>query len=779
MNGTLKPRRMRAWLGSLCVATLMAACGGDDNGGGGGGTGKVDPPPVPRQTIALSGQVYQAAGGGNPHGLAADVTVKVFGADGKAVVAQGATSASGDFAALAVPAGNAVVRLSKPGYVAQVVPVNAARDARIAATLLPVGTTLSAPGFESGGTFAGGDGASVTVAPGSFVTADGKPVSGIVQIDITPYSAAANPEGFPGTPYLRQAGLDGIMVSMGMADFSFSQNGQPLKLAPGKTARISVPLYAATTPDGKLLRPGDTVPVWSMDDSTGQWRQATGIAGTVVTSPDSPTGLAMQADVDHFSWWNCDYFRTTRAMRIKVLDAAGAPYSGPAYLTATFTESPGGYATSGHAAITLDAGITSVSVPDDAVDGRFSVRVGNLGGGASVNKLQWSTTDEVMVRLSGLPQIDLTPGTASLVFFDADKAGGKSIQFALATRNLGTATLEWLVDGVPGGNAAVGTISASGRYRSPRGADLDAVLDAGGRQVSITVRSTADHQVMTQASVTLEAPSIVIVGQRYGAGARTSEYMTTYTDDSGIHGLPTYPVHNLHDDAFQAYFGNAGHPLSSVQWELSCGMDINYGVSDCAPWAPGAAMAADGKLAMPDVPPIIPPTDTLDLVVGASYGVPSLWLRATSPDKPGLRGVMRLKVVPVEDPVGDKVEIVLPVGLSTPGTVASGVDVPNNGQYVVTDGQLAVRSTAPALDVKAPVTWSLVCLTRSGASCASTGWRPTLTPDGRLSGMAGQPGWWNGNYHYVMAEWTAGGVSNRLTRCIVGQGDTACKPLAQ
>jgi hypothetical protein len=97
---------------------------------------------------------------------------------------------------------------------------------------------------------------------------------------------------------------------------------------------------------------------------------------------------------------------------------------------------------------------------------------------------------------------------------------------------------------------------------------------------------------------------------------------------------------------------------------------------------------------------------------------------------------------------------------------------------VVTDGQLAVRSTAPALDVTAPVTWSLVCLTRSGASCASTAWRPTLTPDGRLSGMAGQPGPWSGAYLYVMAEWTAGGVSNRLTRCIVGHGDTACKPLA-
>ncbi|MGO4761284.1 hypothetical protein AB4120_01985 [Cupriavidus sp. 2KB_3] len=776
MNATLKPRRMRGWLGSLCVATLMAACGGDDDGGG-GGTGKADPQPAPRQTIALSGQVYQAAGGGDPYGLAADVTVKVFDADGKAMVAQGATSASGDFAALAVPAGKAVVRLSKAGYVEQVVPVNATRDARIEATLLPVGRRIAAPGFQSGGTYTGGDGASVTVAPGSFVTADGKPVSGTVQIDITPYSAAGNPDGFPGTPYLNQAGVDGIMVSMGMADFSFSQNGQPLQLAPGKTARISVPLYAATTPDGKLLRPGDTVPVWSMDDNTGQWRQATGIAGTVIASADSPTGLAMQADVDHFSWWNCDYFRTTRAMRIKVLDEAGAPVSGPAYLTATFTEAPGGYATSGQAVITLDGGVTSVSVPDDAVDGRFSVRVGNLGGGASVNKLQWRATNEVVVRLSGLPQIDLTPGTASLVFFDADKAGGKTIQFALATRNLGTTPLEWLVDGVPGGNPAVGTISASGLYRSPRGANLDAALDAGGRQVLITVRSTADHLVVRQAWVTLEAPSIVIVGRRYGAGGRTSDDLTTYTDDSGLHSLPTYPVHNLHNDAFQAYFGNAGHPLRSVQWELSCGMDINYGVSDCASWAPGASIAADGTLTMPDIPPITPTTDTMDLVVGASYAVPSLWLRATSPDKPGLRGVMRLKVVPVEDPVGDKVDIDLPVGLSTPRVAASGVDVPS-GQYVVKDGQLAIRSTAPALDVTAPITWSLVCLTRSGASCPATAWRPTLTPDGRLSGMAGQPGLWSSDYLYVMAQWTAGGVSNRLTRCIVGQGSTACKPLA-
>ncbi|WP_454762736.1 hypothetical protein [Cupriavidus campinensis] len=785
MNAALRPRGLRAWLGSLCLAALLAACGGDDNGGGSGGTGHADPAEVPRQTIALSGHIYQAAGSGNAYGNAADVTVRVFESDGAEMVAQGSTSATGDFAALKAPAGAAVVRLAKPGYVGQVVPINSTRDARIEATLLPIGATISAPDFEAGGTYAGSDGASVTVAPGSFVTPDGKPATGTVRIDITPYNAAGNPQGFPGTPYLRQNGVDGIMISMGMAEFSFSQNGQTLQLAPGKTARIAVPLYAATTPEGNLLKPGDTVPVWSMNDNTGQWQQATGIAGTVVAAADSPTGLAMQAEVTHFTWWNCDYFRAIRPMRIRVLDEAGKPYSGQAYLTATFSEAfdgMGSYSTSGSAMIALENGVAHVDVPADAVDGRFSVRTQALGASASVGKPRWRDTQEVVLRLTGLPDITVAPAQASLVFFDADKSAGKSIQFSVATRNLGDASVQWLVDGIPGGDETRGTISASGRYRSPRGAALDAVLQNGGGQVSITARSTADHMVLGRAGLTLESPSIVIVGQRYGAGRQTGDYVTTYHDGAGLHTMLTYPVHNQHNDTFRAFFGNAAHPLRAVQWEISCGVDDGYGSSPCDGWTPGVAISADGALAVPDMRPVIPPSDTIDLVAGASYGVPSLWLRATSPDKPGLAGALRLKVVPVEDPVGDKVTIGLPLIPFDPSRPASAVGVRSvvaetNFDNVVTDGQLAVRSTAPAIDVTAPVSWSLMCLNGNGDPCGPATWQPTLTPDGRLSGMAGQPGPWSGVYVYVMAQWTAGGVSNRLTQCIVGRGATSCGPL--
>ena len=50
----------------------------------------------------------------------------------------------------------------------------------------------------------------------------------------------------------------------------------------------------------------DVIPLWSVDETTGLWIEEG--AGTVVASADSPTGLALRAEVAHFSWWNADAF---------------------------------------------------------------------------------------------------------------------------------------------------------------------------------------------------------------------------------------------------------------------------------------------------------------------------------------------------------------------------------------------------------------------------------------------------------------------------------------
>ncbi|RXJ72822.1 hypothetical protein CS022_13265 [Veronia nyctiphanis] len=91
---------------------------------------------------------------------------------------------------------------------------------------------------------------------------------------------------------------------MGTVEFHFTANGEEIDLAPGATADVTIPIYTATYPDGSNINIGDSVPLWSLNEDTGIWTQEGN--GTVIASSDSPTALAFEATVSHFSWWNCD-----------------------------------------------------------------------------------------------------------------------------------------------------------------------------------------------------------------------------------------------------------------------------------------------------------------------------------------------------------------------------------------------------------------------------------------------------------------------------------------
>lgn len=94
-------------------------------------------------------------------------------------------------------------------------------------------------------------------------------------------------------------------------------------------------MYFDTYQDGSAIAIGDTIPLWSLNEDTGIWLQE-GV-GTVVASTESPTGLAMNATVGHFSWWNCD----VSANAAQAIVTVTAPEAGTALIKARTNASIG------------------------------------------------------------------------------------------------------------------------------------------------------------------------------------------------------------------------------------------------------------------------------------------------------------------------------------------------------------------------------------------------------------------------------------------------------
>jgi hypothetical protein len=145
---------------------------------------------------------------------------------------------------------------------------------------------------------------SVTVKPSSLVDSEGRPVTGNVNLRVTHFDPSTEEVwAFPGSfqDALSEAGQTVPLESFGFAYYELSQGGNKVNLAPGKTATIEYVL-----PDNSQGRfaDGDTIPLWGLDEDKGRWVEA-GV-GQVRPASDGSGRLAWFADVDHFSWWNCD-----------------------------------------------------------------------------------------------------------------------------------------------------------------------------------------------------------------------------------------------------------------------------------------------------------------------------------------------------------------------------------------------------------------------------------------------------------------------------------------
>lgn len=267
--------------------------------------------PAAVRTQAVAGTVRSRAGA-----RLAGVTVSVTG---------GATATSDAEGRVSLPLGVGVpqtLRFAKAGFAAQVlsltVPASSGSDAAFEVQLLPQAAAVTLADAARGGTVSGTDGATLTLPANALVSASGAPVTGAVQVNMTPVDVTQpRAGGFPG----RFAGIRADasltpLVSLGPTEFVLTQGGSPVQLALGAVATIVMPIYADRDLDGRVFAAGDRIPLWSLDEASGAWIGEG--EGVLVASSGSPTGLAMQASVQHFTWWNPDQPFVPRLPRVKM-----------------------------------------------------------------------------------------------------------------------------------------------------------------------------------------------------------------------------------------------------------------------------------------------------------------------------------------------------------------------------------------------------------------------------------------------------------------------------
>ncbi len=207
-----------------------------------------------------------------------------------------------------------IVRLQKEGYIDGLLYLeNSNFTATRAVTMLQQLPAIVIDG-TMGGEFIGADGASVNIPQQAFEKPDGTSVDGEIELYITPVDiqdeiiANAFPGSFYGLPNADEI-PDGEdpqqqLVSYGVVNYSFFADGEELQLKQGVLADLQLPIYADSNLYGDDIQLGESIPLWTLDETTGLWIQE-GV-GTVVENPSVASGFSLNAQTSHFSSFNID-----------------------------------------------------------------------------------------------------------------------------------------------------------------------------------------------------------------------------------------------------------------------------------------------------------------------------------------------------------------------------------------------------------------------------------------------------------------------------------------
>lgn len=286
----------------LVAALGLAACGSETPGGGGGGGVIVEGAVVSGHVTAMGGSTGVGA-----------VTVRLG-----ALTAT--TNEQGWFVIGGVPAqARAVLHATREGYLqaTEAIRVQAGVAYHVEMSLVPAAGTRTVSASAGGAVQAGG--VSITVPANAFVTAAGAPATGEVSLAIAALdpSSEAGMSAFPGDfTGRRTSGDEEPLESFGLFAIEARQGATALALAPGRALEVTAPIASAAASAAPA-----TMPLWSLDESTGLWREE---------GEARREGSSYRATVPHLSWWNFDmpYLNQTTCVKLCVVDGDGRPVRG-------------------------------------------------------------------------------------------------------------------------------------------------------------------------------------------------------------------------------------------------------------------------------------------------------------------------------------------------------------------------------------------------------------------------------------------------------------------
>ncbi len=207
-------------------------------------------------------------------------------------------------------AGEFVAQIESPGHApaSLVLELDWEMHAGVRVDLLPLAPPIT---FDVGlGATLEQDDVRVKIPANAVVDAQGQPVTGPVQVTITPIDPSKPMVALPWPLRGQRSGEnDGLGVrlrTLYMADISMWRGAEHLQLAAGKTAEIEFTL--PTDYDGldlaAIARAGDEIPSWYYDFTAGTWKEEG--MGRIAPSERLPGRLVWSTQLSHFSPHNCD-----------------------------------------------------------------------------------------------------------------------------------------------------------------------------------------------------------------------------------------------------------------------------------------------------------------------------------------------------------------------------------------------------------------------------------------------------------------------------------------
>lgn len=294
-------QRLRGAFASLCLAALLSGCGG----GGGDSPATPTPPTTPAATGQISGQVLNAAD-------ASPVPGARISAAGTSTV----SDAQGRFTlGTLAPASAVVLRIQADGHLDAVLPlpVTANQATTITQRLVAAGKAQTFSADAPGTLRAANSLASVDLPANGFVIDGGSTAAtGTLSARLSVIDPARDPAAMPGR-YVASTGR--AIESFGAINVDLRDAaGNKLNLKAGATATVRIPLAS------RSATPPASVPLFHLDEATGQWVQDG--QATLKTTTD---GSYYEGTVSHFSSWNADMEMDTIFVNGCVNDSAGKP----------------------------------------------------------------------------------------------------------------------------------------------------------------------------------------------------------------------------------------------------------------------------------------------------------------------------------------------------------------------------------------------------------------------------------------------------------------------